>query len=165
MENFSSDLLFIIIVLVGAAFLGYLIGYFVNARYKKVNAAVDDMKKDIDDLKVRISDLAGHLEKHHSEHDALKEDLAVYREKHKSEYESLKSDLENYMDKHTMEYEGLKSDLATEREKTRELQKLASEMEGLKKKINDHSHELIAEELNYIKSKLTEIDDRTAPAI
>lgn len=159
MENFSSDLLFIIIVLVGAAFLGYLIGYFVNARYKKVIADLEDLKKEMGDLKVRISDQAGHLEKHISEYGSLKSDLAGYKEKHKSEYDSLRSDLagfkENhhsehgslrddlagYKEKHQSEYESLRNDLATEGGRIRELQKLASEVEELKKKIADHSHE------------------------
>lgn len=90
MENFTSDLLFIIIVLVGAALLGYLIGHFVNARYKKVLAALND--------------------------------LASYKKKHMSEYESMKSDL------------------ARDEENIKELQKLTSEIDDLKKKIAEHSH-------------------------
>jgi predicted flap endonuclease-1-like 5' DNA nuclease len=83
MENFTSDLLFIIIVLVGAAILGFLIGYFVNARYKKLIAAIDDLK---------------------------------------------------------------------------------AEMDKMKKKIADHSHEVLGKELSDVKSKLSEIDERTRPA-
>jgi predicted flap endonuclease-1-like 5' DNA nuclease len=127
MENFTSDLLFIIIVLVGAAILGFLIGYFVNARYKKVMAAIDDLKKDMDKMQAQINDLVS------------------FKEKHISEYESIKSDLTNNEDS------------------IKELQKLISGIDELKKKIEDHSHDSLGKELSAIRSKLTEIDERTAP--
>jgi len=75
MENFTSDLLFIIIVLVGAAILGFLIGYFLNSRYKKVIAVLDDMKEEGDKMKIQINDLASYREKHISEYGNLKSDL------------------------------------------------------------------------------------------
>lgn len=127
MENFTSDLLFIIIVLVGAAILGFLIGYFVNARYKKVMEAIDDLKEDMDKMKTQINDLVS------------------FKEKHMSEYESMKSDL------------------ASNKDSIKELQKLNSEIDELKKKIDDHSHESLGKELVAIKSKLSEIDERSAP--
>jgi predicted flap endonuclease-1-like 5' DNA nuclease len=125
--NYTSDLLFIIIVLIGSALLGFLIGYFVNARYKKVQEALEELKKELGSVKTQVKDLAG------------------------------------YKDKHTSETENMESDLSKHEDNIKELQKMGSDIENLKKNVSDHSHEAMGKELAALKSKLSEIDKRTAP--
>ncbi len=74
--NFTTDLLFIIVVLVVAAALGFLLGYLVNARYKKAMAAVDAIKAENDAMKIQLGDLNSYRKSHAGEYNALKSDLS-----------------------------------------------------------------------------------------
>lgn len=90
--NFTTDLLFIIVVLVVAAALGFLLGYLVNARYKKAMAAVDALKAENEAMKIQLEDLNSYRKNHAGEYDALKSDLSK-DEASITELQSLKTDV------------------------------------------------------------------------
>lgn len=84
-ERFTADLLFIIIVLLAAAFLGFLIGYYVRKSMKcKGCAALEEenagMKNRIDLLEKENSDYRQRSDLLAKEVDTLKEEIKRIRE-------------------------------------------------------------------------------------